>query len=332
MKQRSTVAEPRIAVLIPCRNEEVAIAGVVRGFKHFLPTAEIYVYDNDSTDRTKEIAAAEGATVGFEPRQGKGNVVRRMLSEIEADVYVITDGDGTYDPSSAPTMVRALMEERLAMVVGRRVAAARESYSRSRVLGNRLFTHAVGAAFGHTFTDVLSGYRVFSRGFVKSFSAASSGFEIETEMTVHALCLDLPVREIDTVYGTRVEGSRSKLHPYRDGWRIMMAILRLFRSERPLAFYSLIGSALLLLAIVCGGPSVVASLRKGLVPRLSAVIIACGIAITALTSFARGAILDPVARRRREAKMVAYRAAHQPSTEAAGEGESDDGATLAGES
>ena len=300
--------ESRIAVLIPCFNEESAIGDVVKGFRGALPDARIYVYDNNSKDRTKEVAAAAGGIVRSEPRQGKGSVMRRMMSEIDADVYVTVDGDGTYDPASAPVMIRALVESRLAMVVGRRVPAEREAYPRGHVLGNLVFTRAVEVLFGHTFTDILSGYRVFSRGFVKSFPTASRGFEIETELTVHALTLNLPVQEVDTVYKSRPAGSQSKLHTYRDGWRILLMILRLFRTERPQLFYSLIGCALLLIAFVLAFPVAVTYLETGLVPRFPTAILATGIATSGLLSFACGLILDTVTQGRREVKLLAYMA------------------------
>ncbi|MCX6625365.1 MAG: glycosyltransferase, partial [Acidobacteria bacterium] len=273
-------AQIRIAVLIPCYNEETAIGGVVRDFRNVLPGARIYVYDNNSEDHTQQAAAAAGAIVRSEPQQGKGSVVRRMLSEIDADVYVTADGDGTYDAASAPALIRALVDNRLAMVVGRRIPAGRHAYPRGHAVGNRMFSRAVEVLFGRTFTDILSGYRVFSRSFVKSFPTASRGFEIETELTVHALTLNLPVREIDTVYKSRQAGSVSKLHTWRDGWRILLMILRLFRTERPQLFYSLIGFALLLTAFVGAVPVALTYLETGLVPRFPTAILTTGIAIS----------------------------------------------------
>ena len=300
------MATERIAVLIPCFNEEAAIGSVVASFRTALPEAAVYVYDNNSTDRTVEVARAAGAVVRSEPQQGKGNVVRRMLSEVDADVYVTVDGDGTYDAGTAPAMVRALVEERLAMVVGRRVAAGRGSYPRGHVFGNRIFTRSVELLFGRTFTDILSGYRAFSRAFVRSFPMASRGFEIETELTVHALTLGLPAREIDTLYGSRVVGSASKLHTYRDGMRIFRMILRLFRSERPRLFYSLVGFVLTGVATALAVPVVVTFVETGLVPRLPTAVLAMGVAGAALLSFACGLILDTVTQGRREAKILAY--------------------------
>jgi glycosyltransferase involved in cell wall biosynthesis len=296
----------RIAVLIPCYNEEAAIAAVVTDFRKALPEADIYVYDNNSKDRTCEIAAAAGAIVCNEPQQGKGSVMRRMLSEIDADVFVTVDGDDTYDASAAPVLVRALVQNRLAMVVGRRVHTEKEAYRRGHVIGNLMFTRSVEWLFGRTFTDILSGYRVFSRAFVQSFPTASRGFEIETELTVHALTLSLPVQEFETAYKSRPEGSVSKLHTYRDGWRISLMILRLFRTERPQLFYTLIGCALLLLSVFFIAPIIVTFLETGLVPRFPTAILSTGIAISGLLSFACGLILDTVTQGRREAKMLAY--------------------------
>lgn len=296
----------RVAVLIPCYNEEAAIASVVNDFRKYLPDADIYVYDNNSKDRTREIAAAAGAIVRNEPQQGKGSVMRRMLSEIDADIFVTVDGDDTYDASCAPKLVQTLVANRLAMVVGRRVHQEKEAYRRGHVLGNLMFTRAVEWLFGRTFTDILSGYRVFSRPFVQSFPTASRGFEIETELTVHALTLSLPVQELDTPYKSRPEGSVSKLHTYRDGWRISLMILRLFRTERPQLFYTLIGAFLLAVAIILIIPVVISFLETGLVLRFPTAILSTGIAISALLSFACGLILDTVTQGRREAKMLAY--------------------------
>ncbi|MDB5672412.1 MAG: glycosyltransferase, partial [Alphaproteobacteria bacterium] len=226
-------SKPRIAVLLPCYNEEAAIAQTVASFRAALPAASIYVYDNNSSDRTVEVAGAAGAIVRSERMQGKGHVVRRMFADIEADIYVMADGDATYDASAAPEMVGRLLEERLDMVVGARKSEIEEAYRRGHRLGNQLFTGILANLFGRTFTDIFSGYRIFSRRFVKSFPALARGFETETEISVHALELAMPVAEIVTAYGARPEGSVSKLSTYRDGWRIMRAILHLFRIERP---------------------------------------------------------------------------------------------------
>src|SRR5271165_1579035 len=304
-------SDPRVAVVIPCYNEAAAIAQVVAGFRQYLPEAAIYVYDNNSRDATIAAARQAGAIVRSETMQGKGNVVRRMLSDVEADIYVLTDGDGTYDPADAPKMVRLVQEEQYAMVVGRRISLDSGAYRRGHVFGNRLFTRAVEWLFGRTFTDILSGYRALSLPFVRSFPAASAGFEIETELTIHALTLRLPVREIETAYSIRPEGSESKLNTYRDGFRIIGMIIRLFRSERPQLFYSLIGFGLWLLALVLAYPLFVTFVQTGLVPRLPTAVLATGIAIAGLLSFSCGLILDTVTRGRREAKLLAYLAARK---------------------
>ncbi|HEY3837514.1 MAG TPA: glycosyltransferase [Bryobacteraceae bacterium] len=295
----------RIAVLIPCFNEEHAIGQVVRDFRSVLPGAVIYVYDNNSRDRTRQIAAEAGAIVREETRQGKGFAVRRMFSDIEADAYVLVDGDGTYDPSKAAEMVTLLLANRLDMVVGRRVGDA-AAYRRSHQFGNRLFTGVVARIFGKRFEDILSGYRVFSRRFVKSFTVSSGGFEIETEITIHALTLNLPIREIDTPYRTRLEGSHSKLNTYKDGMHILVAIFTLFREEQPLAFFSIVGSAFILAALILIYPVIVEFLRTGLVPRFPTAILSMGLVVSGLLSFAAGVILDTVTRGRRETKLLAY--------------------------
>ena len=204
-------ASLRIAVLLPCYNEEAAIAQTVEGFRAALPGARIYVYDNNSSDRTKEVAAAAGAIVRTERMQGKGNVVRRMFADIEADVYVMADGDATYEAGAAPELVRRLVDEQLDMVVGARKSEVEEAYRRGHRFGNAMLTGILARLFGRTFSDILSGYRVFSRRFVKSFPALARGFETETEISVHALELAMPVAEVVTAYGARPEGSESKL-------------------------------------------------------------------------------------------------------------------------
>jgi glycosyltransferase involved in cell wall biosynthesis len=225
---------------VPCYNEALTIAAIVRDFQACLPQAQIYVFDNNSTDGTAQIARAAGAIVRNVPAQGKGSVVRRMFADIEADAYVMVDGDDTYDASVAPQLVARLLEEGLDMVVGNRVSTEQAAYRPGHRFGNAMLTGFVSFIFGRTFTDILSGYRVFSRRYVKSFAAHSAGFEIETELTVHALELRMPVAEVATVYKSRPEGSVSKLNTYRDGVRILGTILRLFKSERPLAFYSIL--------------------------------------------------------------------------------------------
>jgi glycosyltransferase involved in cell wall biosynthesis len=299
-------SQPRIAVLLPCYNEEAAIAQTVAGFRAALPGADIYVYDNNSRDRTAEVAAAAGAIVRSERMQGKGHVVRRMFADIEADIYVMADGDATYDAAAAPEMVARLVEERLDMVVGARRSEVEEAYRRGHRLGNRLFTGILASLFGRSFTDIFSGYRIFSRRFVKSFPALARGFETETEISVHALELAMPVAEVVTAYGARPEGSVSKLSTYRDGFRIMRTILHLFRIERPVLFYGSFGLALAALAIVLGIPLAVTYAHTGLVPRFPTAILITGLMIVAFMSFMCGLILDTVVRGRREVRRLAY--------------------------
>jgi glycosyltransferase involved in cell wall biosynthesis len=296
-----------VAILIPCRNESAAIARVVAEFRAALSDAKIYVYDNNSTDTTAEIARAAGAIVRAEKLQGKGHVVRRMFADIEADIYVLVDGDGTYDPGAAPAMVAMLEDQHLDMVTGIRFAAGDQAaYRRFHRSGNILLTALVRYVFGNRVTDMLSGYRVFSRRFVKSFPALSSGFETETELTVHALALDMPLGEITVAYGARSEGSSSKLRTYADGLRILRRILLLVKDERPGAFFGSIGTILMLLGIAAGVPVVVEFARTGLVPRLPTAVLATGLVLVSCLSFVCGLVLDSVARGRKEAKRLAY--------------------------
>ena len=273
--------ELRIAVLLPCYNEEAAIARTVAGFRESLPGAAIYVYDNNSSDRTREVAAEAGAIVRTERMQGKGHVVRRMFADVEADIYVMADGDSTYDSAAAPELVKRLVEEQLDMVVGARKSEVEEAYRRGHRLGNRLFTGLLASLFGRTFSDIFSGYRVFSRRFAKSFPALARGFETETEISVHALELAMPVAEIVTAYGARPEGSASKLSTYRDGWRIMTTILHLFRIERPVLFYGSFSLFLAALAVVLTVPLAITYVETGLVPRFPTAILATGLMIVA---------------------------------------------------
>jgi len=313
-KFRGTLLDSlRIAVILPCYNEEAAIAETIAGFRAALPAATIYVYDNNSRDRTVEIARSSGATVRTERQQGKGHVVRRMFADIDADIYVMADGDLTYDPRSAPEMARMLVEEQLDMVVGTRQHEAAAAYRGGHVIGNRLFTGLLSRLFGRSFTDIFSGYRVFSRRFVKSFPVLSEGFEIETEMSVHALELKMPVGELVTAYGARPEGSTSKLSTYRDGWRILKTIGTLYRIERPVLFYGGIGALLTLAAIILSVPLLVTYLDTGLVPRVPTAILATGMVIVAVLSFFTGLILDTVTRGRREMRRLAYLAHAAPS-------------------
>jgi len=309
----SSVGAPRIAVLLPCFNEEAAIGATVEGFRRALPQAAIYVYDNNSRDRTREAAEAAGAIVRSESQQGKGHVVRRMFADIDADVYVMADGDLTYDPAAAPEMVRLLAAGPLDMVVGTRRHEAAGAYRGGHVLGNRLFTRLLAGLFGRSFTDIFSGYRAFSRRFVKSFPVLSEGFEIETEMSVHALELRMPVGEVETRYAARPEGSQSKLSTFRDGWRILRTIVTLYRVERPVLFYGAIGALLVLAALVLALPLARTYLETGLVPRLPTAILVTGMTIVAVLCFFAGLILDTVTRGRREMRRLAYLALPGPA-------------------
>ncbi len=302
----------RIAVILPCYNEEAAIAETIAGFRAALPSAAIYVYDNNSSDGTVQQARAAGATVQSERQQGKGHVVRRMFADVDADVYVMADGDLTYDPAAAPKMVRMLLEEQLDMVVGTRQHEAADAYRGGHVIGNRLFTGLLARLFGRSFTDIFSGYRVFSRRFVKSFPVLSEGFEIETEMSVHALELRMPVGEIVTSYGARPEGSSSKLSTYRDGWRILKTIGTLYRVERPVLFYGGIAALLAVAAVILAVPLFITYIDTGLVPRFPTAILATGMVIVSVLSFFAGLILDTVTRGRREMRRLAYLAHPAP--------------------
>src|SRR5947209_2636122 len=301
-----TPSSIRIAVLVPCFNEEAAVATVVADFRKALPSAEIFVYDNNSTDRSIAVARAAGAQVRIERRQGKGHVVRRMFAGIDADIYVLVDGDATYDAASGPRMIDALLSEHLDMVVGLRVDQAAAAYRRGHRTGNRMLTSFLSSVFGEAFKDILSGYRVFSRRFVKSFPVLSDGFEIETELSVHALELALPVAEVATPYYARPEGSFSKLNTWRDGFRILGTILRLYRSEKPLRFFTAIGVFLMLVSIGFAIPIVVTYLEEGVVPRLPTAVLSTGLMIVAVLSISSGLVLDTVTRRRREMKLLAY--------------------------
>ena len=298
--------QPRIAVVLPCYNEEAAIAETVAGFRAALPGATIHVYDNNSRDRTVEIARKAGAVVRSERQQGKGHVVRRMFADVDADIYVMADGDLTYDPQAAPAMVAMLVDEQLDMVVGTRQHEVTDAYRGGHVLGNKLFTGLLSRLFGRSFSDIFSGYRVFSRRFVKSFPVLSAGFEIETEISVHALELRMPVGEMATAYGARPEGSASKLSTYRDGWRILRTIGTLYRIERPVLFYGSVGAMILALALILSIPLILTYLDTGLVPRVPTAILITGMAIVAVLCFFAGLILDTVTRGRREVRRLAY--------------------------
>jgi glycosyltransferase involved in cell wall biosynthesis len=293
----------RIAVLVPCFNEEAAVGIVVADFRKALPAADIFVYDNNSSDRTAAVARDAGAQVRSERRQG---VVRRMFADVDADIYVLVDGDATYDAASAPRMIETLLSDHLDMVVGHRIDQAEAAYRPGHRTGNRMLTGFLSAVFGQAFKDILSGYRVFSRRFVKSFPVLSDGFEIETELSVHALELALPVAEIETPYYARPEGSVSKLNTWRDGFRILGTILKLYRSEKPLRFFAGIGIVLSVISIVLAIPVLVTYLEQGLVPRLPTAVLSMGLMILAVLSVSSGLVLDTVTRGRREMKLLAY--------------------------
>jgi glycosyltransferase involved in cell wall biosynthesis len=296
----------RIAVLVPCYNEAATIAAIIRDFNRYLPAAQVYVFDNNSTDDTVRIARDAGATVRHVAAQGKGSVVRRMFADVEADVYVMVDGDDTYDASVAPQLVARLLDEGMDMVVGSRVTHEQAAYRFGHRFGNRLLTGCLAAVFGRTFNDILSGYRVFSRRYVKSFAAHSTGFETETELTVHALELRLPVAEVETVYKARPEGSFSKLNTYRDGARILLTILRLFKSERPLAFYGMGFLLCFLVSVGLAVPVLATYFETGLVPRLPTAVLCAAVMLLGIILLVCGIILDAVTKARIEQKRFAY--------------------------
>ncbi|WP_432738797.1 glycosyltransferase family 2 protein [Maridesulfovibrio sp. FT414] len=297
----------KIAVLIPCLNEEEAIPKVVSDFAAQLPGADIYVYDNGSTDRTIEVARAAGAFVSSEPRRGKGNVVRRMFADVEADIYVLVDGDDTYDASAAPAMIGKLRDENLDMVVGIRDHENDDrAYRAGHQAGNAVFNKFLGVVFEKTFTDIFSGYRTFSRRFVKTFPCLSRGFEIEMEMSIHSISARLPVAEMVTTYSKRPEGSHSKLNTYRDGMRILLTMIHLFRHISPFKFYSGIAAVLAFLSLSLGLPVVVEWLQTGLVPKLPTALLAASVGIISCISFAIGIILNSVSRGHMEMRRLEY--------------------------
>lgn len=311
----SRLAGYRIAVLVPCFNEAIAVAQVVRDFRAALPEATVFVYDNNSTDDTVAVARAAGAEVFRETRQGKGFVVRRMFADVEADIYVLVDGDATYHAGSVRSMIGRLVESRCDMVVGSRVDQVQAAYRAGHRTGNRLLTGCVSAVFGRSFSDMLSGYRVFSRRFVKSFPLLSAGFEIETELTIHALELGLAVAEIETPYYARPEGSESKLSTWGDGFRILWTIIELYRSERPLRFFGAIAILLAVASIVFAVPIFITFAETGLVPRLPTAVLSTGMMVMAFLSLAAGLVLDTVSRGRREMKLLAYLSHRAPGEE-----------------
>ncbi|GLV25468.1 glycosyl transferase [Sphingobium sp. TomTYG45] len=306
-------AGPRIAVILPCYNEAGAIAKTVQDFRRALPTADIYVFDNNSSDGSAELAVGAGAIVRRVTQQGKGHVVRRMFADVDADIYVMADGDATYDAAAAPSLVAAMLEDNLDMVVGARKSEVEEAYRRGHRFGNWALTSLLKQLFGRSFTDILSGYRVFSRRFVKSFPVLSAGFEIETEISVHALELAMPVSEIMTAYGARLEGSVSKLSTYRDGWRILRTIFTLYRIEKPILFFGIIAALLAAAAVILAMPLILTYLDTGLVPRFPTAILVTGLMILATLSVMCGLILDTVVRGRREVRRLAYLTFRAPS-------------------
>lgn len=295
-----------VAVLLPCYNEALSIGKVVQDFRAHLPDAHVFVYDNRSSDNTAEVARKAGAIVRHEPWPGKGNVVRRMFADIDADIYIMADGDGTYETSMAPNMVKALIDQRLDMVVGTRRGIYAEAHRGGHGFGNRLFNFLYRTMFGELFTDIFSGYRVFSRRFVKSFPAVSAGFEIETEMSVHASQLRMPVLEIPTAYGARQEGSVSKLRTFRDAWRILRTFVLLFKEIRPAKFFGLLAAALALGAVLLAVPLFATYLATGLVPRFPTAVLVTGLSLVSAISLTCGLILDSVARGRLELKRLNY--------------------------
>ncbi|WP_119421314.1 glycosyltransferase family 2 protein [Desertibaculum subflavum] len=298
--------ELAVAVLIPCFNEEAAIGTVVADMRQALPNATIYVYDNNSTDRTRQLAREAGAVVRTEPRQGKGYVVRRMFADIEADIYVMVDGDATYDARAAGSLVSKLVTEGLDMVNGAREETADSAYRVGHKFGNKLLTGLVRAIFGSEFHDMLSGYRVFSRRFVKSFPVMSAGFEIETELTIHALGLEMPSAEVRTAFSERMAGSASKLRTFADGFRILWTIVKLLKQERPMALFGAAAAILMVVSVVLAYPIFVTFFETGLVPRFPTAILATGLILLSFLSLACGLILDTVTRGRQEAKRMCY--------------------------
>jgi glycosyltransferase involved in cell wall biosynthesis len=295
-----------VAVLIPCHNEALTIAKVIADFRAALPSARIHVFDNNSSDETYAIAVRAGASAHRVSLQGKGNVVRRMFADVDADVFVLVDGDDTYDAASAPKLVGLLVADSLDMALGVRAPAAAAAYRAGHAVGNRLLTGFLSWLFGRNCTDILSGYRAFSRRFVKSFPISSSGFEIETELTVHALEMSMQVGEVVTPYQERPEGSTSKLKTYSDGMRILLTILRLFSMERPFAFYGTISAVLAITSVVLAIPVAQTYLQTGLVPRFPTAILSTGLMLLSGLSFFAGLILSTVTKGRRETKMLAY--------------------------
>ncbi|MGE0416158.1 MAG: glycosyltransferase family 2 protein [Acetobacteraceae bacterium] len=297
---------PTVAVIVPCYNEEATVHRVVLGFRAALPDATVFVYNNNSSDRTVAVAQEAGAVVRHEPLRGKGRVIRRAFADVEADIYVLVDGDDTYDAAAAGTLVRLLVDEHLDMVIGARQAESKAAYRVGHRFGNVMLTGIVRWIFGDRVSDMLSGYRVFSRRFVKSFPALAAGFETETEFTIHALELGMPIAEVSTIYRERGAGSSSKLHTFRDGFRIVRTILILIKEERPLPFFSICAAFLLLFGLALGIPVTLEFFATGLVPRLPTAVLAMGFVLLSFLSLTCGLVLDSVARGRKEVKRLAY--------------------------
>ncbi|WP_084420975.1 glycosyltransferase [Henriciella litoralis] len=302
----SDAEEARIAVTLPCYNEAATIADVIAAFRTALPAADIYVFDNNSTDGTAEIARQAGAIVRTEMRQGKGHVVRRIFADVEADIYVMADGDGTYDASLAPTLIELMKRNHVDMVVGTRANVTKDAGRGGHAFGNSIFNRLFNAMFGRQFSDIFSGYRVFSRRFVKSFPAVSGGFEIETEMSVHSCQIGIPTLERPTPYGVRPEDSASKLRTFRDGFRILGMFFMLAKETRPAAFFGAIGLLLTLCALGLSAPIIMTYLETGLVPRFPTAVLSMGLIIVATVAAVCGLILDSLARARVEAKRSVF--------------------------
>lgn len=297
---------PSIAVIIPCFNEAPTIESVINGFRAVLPGARITVFDNNSTDNTAAVARDAGAEVFFEPRRGKGNVVRRMFAEIDADVYLMVDGDGTYDPGAAADLVSLVVNDRVDMAIGTRANVTRDAHRAGHALGNRLFNDIFARMFGQAYADIFSGYRAFSRRFVKSFPALSSGFEIETELSVHASQMRLPVAEIETAYSKRPDGSHSKLRSVRDGLRILHAFVFLLKETRPILFFGMVAAAVSMLAGALALPLLDTYFKTGLVPRQPTAILCMGLMVVASLLAVCGIVLDSLTRARVEHKRILY--------------------------
>ncbi len=306
MSEREASPRTRVAVLVPCYNESAAIAAVVRDFRQALPHAAVYVYDNASSDGTAAIAESAGAVVRDVQPRGKGNVVRRLFADVDADIFVLVDGDSTYDAASAPAMIALLQSQGLDMVIGTRSAVDPAAYRSGHVWGNRMLTGFLGWLFGQHCEDVLSGYRVFSRRYVKSFPALSAHWGIDPEMIVHALELGMPIGTISTSYRARPEGSASKVNTWPDGARLGWAMVRLFQAERPLFFYGVIAAVFAVASVGLAAPLLETYLETGLVPRLPTAVLATGLMLFAALSGAVGLTLNTVTRGRREAKLLAY--------------------------